>query len=137
MLLTESEYKEVVRNAVFKPEGHVEEPSADYPEMARLYVITTIASLPMYGGERTPGICLSFERAREIVENNEGDIFECSYALVVVESVLADCVYGSGLIKERYWWVWHDVTDHQGDDGCYRAIEEPARFNDTIGFGVG
>ena len=134
MLYDEEEFKNIVRNAVSIPGGHIQKPQTEYLNMTRLYTITTMASAPKYGGERTPAVCSSFERAKEIVEKNEGDIWEYSYDLVVVEAVLADFLYSSAYLMERYWWAWIDIT---GEDGCYKAIEEPSRFEHIVGFGIG
>jgi hypothetical protein len=129
----EKAYDEVVRSVIIK-DGHRQ---AERPkEMAehggqRLYMVTTIASSDRYGGTRTPVICTSFERAKEIVETNEGDIFECSYMLVVIEAVVADWLYG-GHLNEQYWYVWKGDVE----TGNYCPIERPKAFESTINIGA-
>lgn len=124
----EKAYDVVVASVVTK-DAHV---PIEGPEGAKLYTVTTIASSARYGGTRTPVICKTFERAKEIVEQNEGDIFEYSYKLVVIEAVLADVLYG-GTMDEQYWYVWKG----SGETGGYVPIERPKTYESTIGFGIG
>lgn len=124
-------YKEIVCSAVLKEEGHIQLEIPDNVQKhngRRLYTVTTIASSARYGGTRTVVVCSTFERAKEIVESNEGDIFEMSYYLVVIEAVVADWLYVA--IDEQYWYVWEptepapaprcevcdSVTERHGDD---------------------
>lgn len=123
----ELEYEEAIENAVMKPEGHTQLP--DPKNRKRLYAVTTIASSPKFGGNRTPVICDSFERAKEIVETNEGDIWEYSYYLVVIEAIVPNYLYST--LDEQYWYIW----DH--DSKCYKPIERPEIYNDICGFGIG
>jgi hypothetical protein len=133
----EKEYREVVRSAVPKVE-HVQ---LDCPEEilqnrgVRLYTVTTMAASSSLGGTRTVAVCSSFERAREIVESNEGDIFETSYHLVVIEAVVADWLYYP-LADEQYWFVWKpDSLDKVS--GRYVPIEQPAAYEGMCNFGIG
>lgn len=129
-------YKEIVCSVVLKDEDHVQE---ELPEAVRkhdgrrFYTVTTIASSARYGGTRTVVVCSTFERAKEIVESNEGDIFEMSYYLVVIEAVVADWLYVA--IDEQYWYVWE--PGENGKDGRYLPIERPAAYVGTCGFGIG
>jgi hypothetical protein len=128
----ETVYHEIVRTAVVK-DGHRQMPPTDAVvehKGVRLYMVTTIASQPRYGGTRTVVMCSSFERAKEIVERNEGDIFECSYSLAVIEATVADWLYG-GCLQEQYWYVW------KGDsrDGAYVPIEQPEAYANVFNIG--
>lgn len=129
-------YKEIVNSVVLKNEDHAQE---ELPEDVRkydgrrLYTVTTIASSVRYGGTRTVVVCSTFERAKEIVDANEGDIFEMSYYLVVIEAVVADWLYHT--LDEQYWYVWEPGED--GQNGHYVPIEQPAAYVGTVGFGIG
>jgi len=136
----EKAYDEVVDGVRLKPDGHVQKPEPPEgplgrPRIVRLYSVTTLASSERYGGKRTVAVCTSFERAKQMVEENEGDIFELSYCLAVIEGIAADCLYGGtpwALENEQYWYVW------KGDqDGSYRAIEVPAAYENCINIGIG
>lgn len=124
----EKAYDEIVKSVVLKG-AHV---PAELEARRRLYTVTTIASSARYGGTRTPVVCTTFERARAIVEKNEGDIFEFSYKLVVIEAVIADELYG-GTLDEQYWYVWRGY----GRTGRYEPIERPKAYEGTVGFGIG
>jgi hypothetical protein len=125
----EKAYDEVIRGVKLKRKGHVQKPAV--VGVVRLYTVTTIASSARYGGTRTVAVCTSFERAREMVEENVGDIFELSYRLAVIEGLIADHLYG-GLDHEQYWYVW------KGDqDGSYKPIEVPAAYENVVGIGIG
>ena len=104
----------------------------------RLYSVTTIAPSARSGGTRTVAICRSFERACEIVETNEGDIWETSYQLVVIEALLPDALYG-GSSHEQYWYRWHqpEHTEDPYESGKYEPIEVPYFYEHTLGFGIG
>lgn len=128
----EREYDAVVASVTGRA-AHEQAPAPRWLEeqgIARLYTVTTIAASARYGGTRTPVVCSSWERAREIVEANEGDIWESSYMLAVIEAVAADCLYGGGL-DERYWYAW-DLGE-----GRYRPVEPPAAYAGQCGFGIG
>lgn len=121
-------FYELVAKCVLKPGGHVEAPAQT--GMNRLYVITTWAPTPAYGGQRTVSVCDSFERARKIVEENVGDIYECSYKLVAIEMLPANYLYWSGP-NETYWYMWvHEPHAEDTYDGTYRAIEIPPGMED-------
>lgn len=97
----------------------------------RWYAITTLAKNKRCGGTRTVAICATFERAREIVEKNEGDIWELSYNLVVIEAVLPDALYGGSPSDETYWYRWERKARR------YNPIETPPGFEQSFGFGIG
>jgi hypothetical protein len=107
-------------------ESHVQKPA----DKARLYTVTTLASSPRFGGDRTPVVCDSFEIAKGIVERNDGDIWEASYDLVVIEAVLPNILYGC-VIGEQYWYKW----DHDAE--AYRPIQCPPGKENIIGYGIG
>jgi hypothetical protein len=129
----ERAYDAITQSVVFK-DAHVLLEDRRVSEIAgdKLYTVTTIASSARYGGTRTPVVCKTFERAKEIVEENEGDIFEYSYMLVVIEAVMADTLYG-GSTDEQYWYVWKG----DGETGGYVPIERPKAYKNTVGFGIG
>jgi len=130
----EKEFYEIVGNVVLKPEGHKKMDPPLKPELPRLYAVTTIACSERFGGTRTPVICTTFEKAAEIVEKNIGDIYECSYRLVVIEAVAPDRLYMN--LQEQYWYVWV----FSGKDihaGAYKAIESPETYKNIMGWGIG
>lgn len=129
----EKAFKEIVLSCVLKPEGHKQKPLPDFTSAKRLYAVTTLAPSRRYGGTRTPVVCDSFERAQEIVLTNEGDIFETSYHLVVIEASICNYLYSQIGLEEQYWYVW------EGDsrDGGYKPIEIPEAHKCTIGWGIG
>lgn len=83
-------------------------------------------------------VCSTFTRAKEIVEKNVGDIFECSYRLAVIEATIADRLYG-GCLNERYWYCWKGSTDMRRGkgEGGYVPIEEPEAYTNTMNIGIG
>lgn len=95
----------------------------------RLYSVTTIAKDFIHGGMRTPVICTTLERAKQIVESNEGDIWEYSYMLAVIEGVIPDRLYSAS--DESYWYCWNV------DKGCYQPTECPPQYKNVFGFGIG
>lgn len=111
-------------------ERHVLRPMPDGWEH-RLFAITTIAPSRIYGGVRTVGVCDSFERAAEIVEANEGDIWEHSYYLVVIEETRPNVLYGGLDDRNTYWYLWDDETKR------YVSIDDPPWYRDVIGWGIG
>jgi hypothetical protein len=126
----EKEYDAIVASVVKKPQGHIEvlHPVSD----KRLYSVTTVAASPRFGDTTTPAVCTTFRRAQEIVEENEGDIYETSYKLVVIEAFIANVLYGSS-VNEQYWYVWEGSVE----TGKYVAIERPAAYSMISGWGVG
>jgi len=124
----EKAYDTMLAACVYKAE-HVQAPETD-TNKGRLYTVTTIASSARYGGVRTPVICDSFARAKEIIESNEGDIWETTYNLIVVEGILPNMLYG-GDLQERYWYKY----DHEA--GAYRPIECPPGREDIQGYAIG
>lgn len=132
----EKEYYEVVKSVVLKPEGHKKMDPPPKPELPRLYTVTTIACSARFGGTRTPVICSTFEKAAEMVENNDGDLYECSYRLVVIEAVVPDHLYTT--LHEQYWYVWvYNHKDSVNSEGSYKAIETPEVYKNIVGWGIG
>jgi len=79
----------------------------------KLYsVITIVPGWPSpeterQGGSRTVAICTSLERAKQIIERNEGDILEGSYGFALVVEFDADHLYGGNLsIGNQHWYQW-------------------------------
>jgi hypothetical protein len=121
-------YRSAIDKAIRKTTPHIQKPS----QHKRLYTITTIAAGDNFSGTRTPVVCTSFERANEIVENNEGDIWESSYDLIVIEGIIPDVLYSAPMLVEKpCWYVWDT------EDGRYHPIEEPENCAHMFGFGVG
>src|SRR5271165_4645209 len=99
-------YKSAIANAVLKVDGHKQmDMPVEYAGEQRLYTITTICYGENFKSTRCVAVCSDFNRAVQIVEDNEGDLHEFSYMLVVVEPVLDNAIYGN-VIGEDYWWLW-------------------------------
>lgn len=127
----EKAHDTTVDSCVWKTESHKEHHIEDIKlGQVRLYGVTTIAASPRFGRTRTPVVCTTFERACFIVEQNEGDIWESSYMLVVIEAFASDELY-SQFSGEMYWYKWDPVA------GRYRPIEIPAAYENAMGFGIG
>ncbi len=133
----EAEFDRMLARCRRKRGGHVQLPppkttaNAKRYKMTRLYAITTIAALPRYGGTRTVVICDDFSKARRIVEENHGDIYETSYDLAVIEATIANWLYRP--IHEQYWYRWYGTREKGG----YQAIHVPPGYEGTCAFGVG
>jgi hypothetical protein len=138
---SEKAFDNIVRSAKLKSSPHAQKPiskeHADHLQgetgMAgqRLYTVTTIAASERFGGKRTVAVCSTFERAKEMVEQNEGDIYETSYQLAVIEAVASDWLYY--IIDEQYWYVW----DGDLDTGGYKPIERPEAYDGCVNIGIG
>lgn len=117
----------------------------------RYYTVTIFSRGRGYGGDRTPIVCSDFDSAKQIVEENRGDIWECSYDLCVISAFYLDCmygvpwvekeflgpgiertyvddkgetrIYGQAMEEEEYWYVWRG-----GDDGHYAPCHRPSDF---------
>jgi len=125
-----------VRDAIVKPQGHVQYPLPKGFEGQRYYSVTTIARNASFGGTRTVVICDSFEAAKEIVEKNRGDIFETSYMLAVIEAIAINRLYFYFTTEngsEQYWYRW--AGDYMR--GKYEPIEVPKPYAMIVGWGVG
>jgi hypothetical protein len=133
----EKQFDAMVEACVFKSGEHVQLPATQ--EVidrggVRLYTVTTIASSERFGGTRTVTVCDKFEQAKEIIENNHGDIYECSYSLAVIDTFVAGWLYH--YLDEQYWYRW--VRDADGVYGSYKAIERPVEYyNITAVGGIG
>ena len=101
-----------------------------------LYSVTTI-NTKKPDNDRCVAICTTLERAKEIVEHNQCDIWEMEYDLVVIESKETDCVYG-GFNTDQYWYEWRGAWDSTGIGAeSYVAIDRPMKFKNVSGFGIG
>ena len=106
-----------------------------------LYSVTTIVpgwpskEADRYGGKRTPVICTSLDLAKDIVENNRGDIFETTYRYAVIVTVFPDVLYGGVMEDEyaEYWYIWEG--DYQ--TGRYVPSEKPEEYQRAVGWGIG
>jgi len=83
-----------------------------------------------HGGNRTVGWCKKPEDAKNIVENNQCDIHECSYKYVVIEKV-SDGVYGSRMGNCEQWYEWNETENK------YVPIDKPVKLKSIIGFSIG
>jgi len=119
---------EMLASCVVKPDGH--QKLIGMLGAERLWSVTTIARNAKFGGTRAVAICDSFGRAKEIVETNEGDIWEHSYMLAVIEGFDANHLYG-GNEQLLFWYRWNI------DSNCYEAIETPAPYEGVTGITVG
>lgn len=111
--------------------AHVCVPERDQDQYQYLYVVTTIARNNVTGGVRALAICNDFVRAKQIIETNEGDIWEFSYHLAVIEPFMEGAVYGGLSIKKQYWYRWNK------ERGGYEPIETPPMYERVLGIGIG
>ena len=95
----------------------------------RLFTVTTIAASSRFGGTRTVMVTSSFDRAREVIETNEGDIFETSYRLAVIDTIVDGWLYHTS--NARYWYMWVGSVG----EGGYQPIEEPGEYNGIVSVG--
>lgn len=95
-----------------------------------LYAVTLISK--QCGGHAV-AICQSLERAKSIVESNEGDLWETIHDLAVIETLVADACYGGfhRYYEQQCWYAW-SITD-----GRYLPIDRPSQFDKIVGIGVG
>jgi hypothetical protein len=129
----EKEFDERVKACVPKPGGHEQMPVPEdfiKHDGKRLYTVTTMAASISFGGTRTVAVCDSFERAKEMIEHNEGDLWEHSYMLAVIEPVAANWLYYV-FPDERYWYRWNL------ERACYEPIEVPPGYESMFCFGIG
>lgn len=103
-----------------------------------MYTVTTIARTEEVGGTRTVAFTTTLKRAKEIVETNEGDLYEMSYRWAVIEEAWADNLYGIGTRKATQWWYqWKsEGKDPNGWPlGHYEALESPPeQYSRIVGF---
>jgi hypothetical protein len=122
----EKAFDVLLTKCVWKEGRHKKQPlPKHFRKVRRLYTVTTITSSQRFGGVRTPAICTTFKLARDFVERNAGDLFECSYSLAVIEAVAADTLYT--YLDEVYWYMWEPSEDPEYT-GRYREIEVPPGF---------
>src|SRR5271154_5716206 len=94
----------------------------------RLYAVVTLAKDAAHGGERTPAVCTTLQRAKQIIETNEGDIWEHSYMFALISEFTPDVLYDySG---KQYWYEW-DLTQKR-----YILTNCPEQYKDYTGFGI-
>lgn len=117
----------LLTKCVWKEGRHEQQPLDPELKVTRLYTVTTITASARYGGVRTPVICTTFEHAREYVERNVGDLYECSYSLAVIEAVVADRLYPTTCLSEVYWYMWKSSED-PNVYGQYLEIDVPPGY---------
>jgi hypothetical protein len=107
----------------------------------KLYTVTTIRETPAIGrtgkeymktDTRCVGVFSSLEKAKEIVEENIGDVFEYCYTWAVIEIIAVDYLYG-GFDREEYWYKWQG----DGETGTYISIEKPEDWKNVVNWGIG
>jgi hypothetical protein len=82
---------------------------------------------------RCISICDTVDIAKEFVENNYGDMYECGYyKIVVIEAFETNYVYG-GFDREEYWYQWKGDVE----TGGYKSIEKPEKWKNIINWGIG
>jgi hypothetical protein len=128
--MNKEQYVRAITNARLKKGYHIQKdmPSKDGIE-TRLYTITTLEP-----DTRCVAVCKYFNRAIEIVENNECDICEGgSNGLVVIEPIVDGmiCEY----LDEQYWYVL--TGDWKAHTEKYVPIEMPEECVGVCGWGVG
>lgn len=75
-------------------------------------------------------MCSTLKRAKQIVERNEGDIFEYSYRYAVIATVQADALYGFGGLKQYRQWWYQWVGD--AATGGYQPCECPKEYKHIL-----
>lgn len=107
----------------------------------KLYTVTTVREEKaisksdkeyMATHPRCVGVFSSLEKAKEVVEENIGDIFEYWYRWAVIEVIEVDYLYG-GFDREEYWYEWQG----DGQTGRYISIEKPADWKNIVNWGIG
>ena len=102
-----------------------------------LYTVTTLGGDGKDYRDRTPAVCTSLTRAKEIIERNEGSLNEAGYyPLAVIEAKPADLVYPEvsnvGENTRTQWWYRFSQKKNR-----YLPCRRPVKFRATIGFGIG
>jgi hypothetical protein len=146
-------------DAVLKDTPHVQKEvvSGIGKGKPRYYTVTTFSKGVGYGGDRTPIVCSSFDFAKRVVEENMGDIWECSYMLCVISAFYMDCMYGvpwvmkevldpgieatyideKGVVRisgraceeEEYWYKWVAGENGDLDEGRFAPCHYPPNFS--------
>ena len=107
----------------------------------KLYSVTTIRqerARNLAGNEyistdpRCVGVFSTLEKAKEIIEQNIGDIYEYWYPWAVIETIDVDFLYG-GFDREEYWYEWKS----DGQTGKYVSIEKPDDWKNIVNWGIG
>lgn len=97
-----------------------------------LYTVTTIGKQDGKEHDRTPAVCTSLERAREILKKDEGGLDEAGYyALAVIERKAADRVYAVLDDRKRSQW-WFRFENKK-----WKPCKRPKKYQGVTGFGVG
>lgn len=107
----------------------------------RLYSVTTVReekAVNVNGREymttrpRCVGVFSTLEKAKEIIEENIGDIFEYWNPWAVIEVIHVDSLYG-GFDRKEYWYEWKGYVH----SGKYVSIEAPDKWKNVVGWGIG
>jgi len=100
-----------------------------------IYTITTLKTIYGYKnpvhtyelGCRCVGWREKLEDAKEAVEHNDMDIYECGYYPFCVIEEVGEGIYCYSMKEWWYQWV----------DGEYKEIDKPEILSHTVGFGIG
>lgn len=118
-------------------------------EHTYIYTVTCIYDIPPYcnsaltkdgrkmaqkeynshGGSRTFGWWDTFEKAKNVVEENGYDIHECSYKYSVIEKIASGMFGGFMDGYEEHWYEWLE--------GKYVAIDKPPLLIGIVGWSLG
>lgn len=82
-----------------------------------------------HGGSRTFGWWETFEKAKQVVEENAYDIHECSYKYAVIEKIANGMLGGFMDGYEEHWYEWVE--------GKYVAIDKPKLLKSIVGWSLG
>lgn len=90
-----------------------------------MYFISTLGK----GGIRLVGYFETFDKAEEIIVNNQDDIYECGYyEYAIIQNI------PSGLYKydlQPVWYQWNDINGYTKIDTI------PQQYKNQCGFGIG
>lgn len=92
------------------------------------------------GEDRCVALCSTIERARQIVERNEGDIWETIYRYVVIERRTLDVLYGDITGESvQEWYEWHGPKGWAGvgKPGYVKLDSAPNIWKHAFGFVAG
>lgn len=96
-----------------------------------IYVVTSIDSMRKPLDSRAWGWVPTLKEAEEVIENNSGDIQECSYTHAVIEKV----VWGIPNVcvdeKNETWYKWHT------NKGKWEKCSKPQWAKCVVGWGLG
>lgn len=95
-----------------------------------MYFITTIEDFNEHSTKhsRCVGYFSDLNRAKEVLTENQCDLFETIYNYAVIEKV-AEGLYQYDL--NPLWFKW------SREEECYKEIDKPKEARNIVGFGIG